>query len=763
MFDTNKWSLILWFMIMSASCTLTISCSEGGKDYSDSEIPVDLSSYQIVDGYEVESVAAEPQIVAPVDIIFDEKGRIWVVEMLGYMTDFAGSEEGLPNGRISILEDRDGNGVIDHKTVFLDELVMPRTIGFAHGGLLYATPPELWWVPVGKNDKAGEPVLIDSAYAEGGNAEHQPNGLLYNVDNWYYNAKSNARYRFRNGKWEKEYIFLRGQWGITQDDYGILYFNDNSNQFRGDYFLPGILDQNKNLAYPPGIAVNIVKDQNLYPLQFTAVNRGYMKGVLDPETQKLRKFTAASGVLYYTGGKYNGEFDHNSFVGGPEANFIKRNTIRTEGVETSGSQTYDDHEFLISSDEMFRPVSVKMGPDGLIYIVDMHRGVIQHKTYLTNYLRKQYAERGLDTLLTAGRILRIVPEGYSGERLPDISETADNYPELLKDKNSWKRLFAQQRMVEQNMTDKIPELKALLISDEVESYTPIHAFWALEALDGLTTELILEFAVRDDYFYLPHAIKYLTQGEMQVWPRLRELAEERREPLSDKNLIYWAAMTDFSGKDVEEKVDFLKSIMEKLPEKHRSYAIHMALSQMKGKETEVLRLLKDETAADSGSAEYLANLDQKIASNIKLYEERENQKGNQLSGLQFFETNCSTCHGRDGKGIENLAPPLYQSEYIEGRDSALAMIVLHGLQGPVEVHGKTYEFTSVMPALADNTEYSDEELAAVMSFIKNAFGRNPGNISPKLVKKMREYPSEDGDVYTVPGLKKRLKEITRKK
>src|SRR5690625_5199369 len=69
---------------------------------------------------------------------------------------------------------------------------------------------------------------------------------MFGVDNWYYNAKSNARYRYRNGKWEKKYTFLRGQWGMTQDEYGILYFNDNSNQFRGDYFIPGILDKNKS-------------------------------------------------------------------------------------------------------------------------------------------------------------------------------------------------------------------------------------------------------------------------------------------------------------------------------------------------------------------------------------------------------------------------------------------------------------------------------------------------------------------------------------
>src|SRR5690606_20773183 len=168
------------------------SCNSSGSQ-SGKEIEIDLSSYHVADGYHLQSVAAEPQVVAPVDMIFDDRGRMWVVEMLGYMTDLTGSKEDDAIGQISILEDHDGNGVVDAKKIFLDQLVMPRSIAFAHGGLLYAVPPDLWWVPIEKNDQPGEPVLVDSAYAVGGNVEHQPNGLMYNVDNWFYNAKSNAR------------------------------------------------------------------------------------------------------------------------------------------------------------------------------------------------------------------------------------------------------------------------------------------------------------------------------------------------------------------------------------------------------------------------------------------------------------------------------------------------------------------------------------------------------------------------------------------
>lgn len=743
----------LW--ILAGACTF--SCQfNNPPDYSDQEIEVDLTSYQIKEGFEIEAVAAEPQVVAPVDMIFDDQGRIWVVEMIGYMTDFSGSKEDQPNGRISILEDRDGNGVIDHHTVFLDQLVMPRMIALVEGGLMYATPPELWWVPIDKNDRPGTPVLVDDEYAIGGNAEHQPNSFMLGVDNWYYNAKSNARYRYRNGEWEKEYTFLRGQWGMTQDEYGILYFNDNSNQFRGDYFIPGILDKNKNLAYPPGVNLNIVKDQSVHPLQFTAVNRGYMKGVLDPDSKKLREFTAASGILYYTGDQYDGAFDGDGFVGGPEANFVKRNTIKQKEVEIEGQQTYEDSEFLISWDESFRPVSLRMGPDGLIYIIDMHRGIIQHKTYLTNYLREQYAERGLDTVLHAGRILRILPKDYNGQKLPKVAEEETDLIELIQHPNSWKRLYAQQKIVEsgdKNLTDQLRELLSYTESD----YIPIHAFWTLEALDGLTDDLILDFWKARDHYFMPHALKYILEYKPELIDKIKKNHLSLDE-LSEKQKIYWAAATQYAAATTEEKNAFLTKILNTLKKENQQYAIYMALSQMEDKEEELIQALQSSLAQDSDMVTFLKDLAQKIESNKKFYA-RTKESGPRLSGLHLYESNCSTCHGRDAKGIENLAPPLYQTPFVEGKDSALVMIVLHGLQGPIELNDKSYEFPGVMPALADNTEYSDQDIAAVLSFIKNAFGRKPKNISSELVRKLRAYPASDGEPYTFPELEKRLEEI----
>jgi len=161
------------------------------------------SEFTLEKGFQIEAVAAEPLLNSLVEIEFDEKGRIWTLEMTGYMRDIDGAGEEIADGKISILEDTNGDGTMDKKTVFLDGLVLPRAIELVNDGLLYAEPPNLWWVPI-KNDLPGERQLVDSMYALGGNIEHAPNGLLYNIDNWIYSAKSDRRYQYRNGQWITE-------------------------------------------------------------------------------------------------------------------------------------------------------------------------------------------------------------------------------------------------------------------------------------------------------------------------------------------------------------------------------------------------------------------------------------------------------------------------------------------------------------------------------------------------------------------------------
>lgn len=229
------------------SVTIIIICSIsilGFKKFDFQNPKFSLENYQIEDGFELNLIASEPFLKAPVTMDFDNKGRMWVVEMIGYMPNLEGIGEEEPNGMISILEDLDKDGVVDHKKVFLNQLVLPRAVAHVYGGLLYVDGPKLIFVEI-KNDKPGKKTIVDPIYAKGGNVEHSSNGLMMNIDNWIYNANLNFRYRLKNGKWLKEPTSSRGQWGITKDNFGRLYFNNNSTNLKGDLVLPNKVIRNK--------------------------------------------------------------------------------------------------------------------------------------------------------------------------------------------------------------------------------------------------------------------------------------------------------------------------------------------------------------------------------------------------------------------------------------------------------------------------------------------------------------------------------------
>src|SRR5688572_19363806 len=146
-----------------------------------------LKTFTLQDGFRVELVASEPLVEEPVALSFDEQGRIWVVEMRGFMLDADGRGERDVPGRVSILEDTDADGAVDKKTVFLDNLILPRAIACVRGGALVAEPPRLWFCRDKDGDgKADEKIEVASDYGDPKNPEHSANGLLLSRDNWIY-------------------------------------------------------------------------------------------------------------------------------------------------------------------------------------------------------------------------------------------------------------------------------------------------------------------------------------------------------------------------------------------------------------------------------------------------------------------------------------------------------------------------------------------------------------------------------------------------
>jgi mono/diheme cytochrome c family protein/glucose/arabinose dehydrogenase len=470
-----------------------------------------ISTMRLPPGFKMEVVAAEPLIEHPIAMAFDPQGRAWVVEMRSYMPDVQGNGENSPTGRISILEDTDHDGRMDKCTVFMDHLVLPRAIGLARGGALVAVPPKLLFCRDINNDgKADEQTVIATDYGITGNPEHQPNGLVPAMDNWIYSANYDKRIRWLKTSWVSDIVPELGQWGISQDNYGRLFHDSNTDQLRASLVPPHYVDRNPHY-HAAGANEQIAKDQSVYPAHATAVDRGYLSNIMRSDGT-LRNFTAACAPLIYRGGIFPSEFSGNAFVCEPAANLIKRNILTESDGAITAKNAYENSEFLTSTYERFRPVSIYNGPDGALYILDMHHGLLQHKTYLTTYCKDQYLARELDKHLHTGRIYRIVPTDAKLYPAPNLSAASTS--ELvshLSHANGWWRDTAQQLLVEHADYKAVPLLTQMATAD-ANPLARLHALWTLEG-----------FHIADP--------KVLTTALADADPKIRAAAIRLSEPL----------------------------------------------------------------------------------------------------------------------------------------------------------------------------------------------------------------------------------------
>ena len=712
-----------------------------------------LAAFQVEDGFEVQLVAAEPMVVAPVWLKFDEKGRLWVAEMIGYMPNLNADGEQDPVGRISVLWDTNGDGAMDEKQVFLDKLVLPRSLAFINGGLLYATPPGLWWVKIGDDLKpAGEPVLVDGRYAVGGNVEHQPNGLLRNLDGWFYNAKSNQRYRFEDGAWIREETVRRGQWGITRDDFGRLYYNTNSNQLRGDQVLPQLTQRNRAMRPNEGTNTTIVGDQTVYPIRLnTGVNRGYRKGTLR-EDGRLAKFTAASGPVVYRGHQFPEAYYGNAFVPEPAGNLIKRNILAEEKGMVVGKQASNDSEFLASTDERFRPVNLHNAPDGTLYICDMYRGVIQHKAFVTSYLRRQIESRSLVAPLDRGRIWRVVAKGSP---VKPVAVAAN--PAALSHRNGWVRDTARRLLVDGEADLPVEALEQLAGDNTLPWPSRLDALWTLENRDAVKPTLLASLFKSSEPKVVVHALRIAQPyaSGSRASSLIRQLKPLASHPDRMVRVYLGSLLVGTKGTAASQA----RKMMMGLAESDGGDALFRAavISGAAGREAQWAGWLDGRSAGATSVAKDLNAVvkekeKQLAASKITLEGDALQAY---LNGQETYTELCMGCHQADGKGAVPLAPPLRDSEWVTGSPDRLAKVLLAGLTGPIEVAGKTYappQVQELMPGLIDNEHATDERIAEVMTYIRNAWGNKADPVAPGAVQKARAAVGSRREPYTAKEL-----------
>ena len=502
----------VWMIALGVAAGLTtVAASQSGPwppgvqkvaNESSALSPADeMKTFVLPPGYRVELVASEPMVENPILIDWDPSGRLWVIEMLGYMQDLPATNEGEPSGRISVLDDTDGDGRMDTKSVFAEGFVMPRALKVLDTGVLIAEPPHLWFVPFasapGASPRAGAKQLVCDCYGTAlGNVEHNANSLLWALDNWMHTSEGDTYLRLKDGKFETRRTLSRGQWGASQDDVGHVYRNSNSSALHIDLVSTPYYVRNPNLTTTRG-SYEYMGDPNELNVTFPirpnpGVNRGYVDGQLRAGDGTLATYTGVNSPMVYRGDRLPAELSGNVFVAEPTGNLVSRIIVSDDGRTLRARKAYQNAEFLASTDERFRPVYLSSAPDGTIYVVDIYHGIIQHKGFITEYLRDQILSRKLETPINKGRIFRIVHDTTRRDKRPALSTAStSDLIGALSHPNGWWRDTAQRLLVERRDKSAVAPLKALAESAK-DPRTRLHALWTLDGIDAVEPPLIVK-------------------------------------------------------------------------------------------------------------------------------------------------------------------------------------------------------------------------------------------------------------------------------
>ena len=719
--------LLLCVIIFNCTVTKNTTANKTGNPYPtrtfDSTPSVDylspeqsLKTFNLPAGYHLELVASEPMIKEPVAIAWDGNARMYVAEMLTYMQDADATGEQRPVSRVLLLEDIDNDGKMDKSSVFIDSLLLPRMILCVNHELLVNETNTITVNAYkdangdGKADQKRTVFEKDGYRLADANMEHQRSGLDWNLDNYIYLTYDPVRFRYKNGMLEADSIYSGpgGQWGVTHDNYCRLFLTSAGSenplvrvQMNPSYGALDMPDQANN------------EFQQVWPIIATPDVQGGLMRLRADST--LNHFTGACGQSIYRGNTYPKDFDGDYIICEPVARIIRRAEVINLKGKIIVQNSYYKQEFIASTDMNFRPVNSYTGPDGNLYIVDMHRGIIQQGNWTRpgSFLRGKIDAKGLAKNVGHGRIYRLVYDGYKqGEKPKMLDEPASKLVTYLDHTNGWWRDNAQKQIVLLNDKSVVPTLKQIVRGEQAtlpakpSHLARLHALWTLEGLDAIDRD-ILYTALKDEHAQIRKAAviisePYLKKNDEDIIARLSQL---KNDPSYDVRLQLYLSFYSI-------KPTMGASLTQELLTANTSNEMFAAAQKSMDRNNEIKTY---------GSR--LANIP---AEERKLI----------LAGSNVFTSLCVTCHGPGGKGLavagtsSLAAPSLIDSKRINGDKATLVKIILHGLSGPID--GK--EYPSVMPSLGAN---SDEWVASVVNYVRYELGnasrrfRRPGDtISP---------------------------------
>jgi mono/diheme cytochrome c family protein/glucose/arabinose dehydrogenase len=664
-------------------------------------------------GYKVELFASEkefPHLANPMQLSFDNRGRLWVAVMPAYPAYRPG--DALPNDKILIYEDTDGDGKADKETVFADHLYLPIGFEFAPEGVYVSQEPNLVLLrDTNGDDKADRREIIlggfdthdthhaISAYTadpsgafmlcEGvflhSNVE-TPYGPVRCVDGGFF------RYSPQRGMLERTIqMNIPNPWGYVFDRWGQDFFIHTS-----------------------GTAMNWSLPMQVKP---TFGSKTPATVDLIPAAEKVRP---TSGLEIISSRHFPDEVQGDIIL----ANAIGFLGIKQHQIEDDGTgwKTTFRHDLLTSTDRNFRPVDLEFAPDGSLYVVDWHNVLIGHMQHNARDPMRDHNHGRIYRITYPSRPL-VKPAQIAGAPLATLLEN-------LKKPESRTRYRTRREIRNHPVATVLPAVKKWAAA-QTDTHAKLEALWTTWGMNAVDEPLLRELLASSDFHARAAAVRVLRYNTHRI---------------ADHAALLEKAAADGHGR-VRLEAIVAASWLPDVPPAQKIVAI--------GSTQPLDRWSKDvaKTAANrlAGVTEVEKPEHPQLTAPLHLNTAGQEQY---LAGQQIYlrEGHCVTCHQVDGKGLDPAFPSLASSPWVTDDAERLIKLTLFGLMGPLEVNGKKYD--GQVPMTPFGGMLNNQELADVLTFVRNSFGNDAAPIKADDVQKVRAANPGRMMLYTTEELLK---------
>lgn len=673
-----------------------------------------LAKLKVPTGYKIELFASEqefPDLAKPMQMSFDNKGRLWVATMPSYPHYKPGDSK--PNDKIIIFEDTNNDGKADKQSVFADGLHLPLGFEIAKEGVYVSQGTNLKLLTDTNGDgKADKEEILLSGFDDHDTHHNShaftvdPSGAIYSGEGVFLHTNVETSYgpvRATNGgfyryapqlkKLERTaQLSIPNPWGIAFDDWGQPFFAETSSP-DVRWMLPG----------------------SVFPRYGEATHKSVQ---LVEDKHRVRP---TSGLEFVSSRHFpddiQGDFLINNTIG-----FLgtKEHTLTDDGT---GYKSHHRQDLVVSDDRNFRPVDMEFAPDGSLYVIDWHNILIGHMQHNARDPLRDHSHGRIYRITYPSRPL-VTPAKVDGA---SIEELLDN----LKLPEYRTRYRTRRELRGRDASQVLAKLNTWVANldkkDPRYEHHLLEGLWVSWGMDKVDQKLLKQVLKAKDYHARAAAVQVVRYTGHQLPDQADLLMQAVRDENSRVRLMGIVAAS-WIGK--EKGLPILAEARKKPLDDWMIHAQEAAEAHLKG---ENVKREKQNVATTS-------------------------LKGNDLilfnQGRQIYakEGYCGTCHQPDGKGLEASGFPPLSGPWVTGSDERLIKIALKGLLGPIEVNGKKYPGQVPMTPFAGLLK--DDEVAAVLTYVRNSFGNKGAAISPEKVKQVRAATEAKKDFYSPEQLLK---------